>query len=96
MRELGPARTKELVMTCDRFSAQDALRWGLVNHVYPDGRLIPEARALAAKLLAKDQIALAATKSATNALARQMVPLDATQADREMLLLADLLSRRKK
>jgi hypothetical protein len=57
---------------------------------------MPEARALAEKLLAKDQIALAATKSATNALARQMVPLDASQADREMLLLADLLARRKK
>ena len=31
MRELGPARTKELVMTCDRFSADDALRWGFLN-----------------------------------------------------------------
>jgi enoyl-CoA hydratase/carnithine racemase len=95
MRELGPARTKELVMTCDRFSAQDALRWGFVNHVYPDAKLLPEARALARKLLAKDPMSLALTKSATNALARQMVPSEATQADREMLLIADLLSRRR-
>jgi len=95
MRELGPARTKELVMTCDRFSAQDALRWGFVNHVYPDAKLLPEARALAGKLLAKDPMSLALTKSATNALARQMVPPEATQADREMLLIADLLSRRR-
>ncbi len=96
MRELGPARTKELVMTCDRFSAQDALRWGFVNHVYPDAELLPEARVLAKKLLAKDAMALALTKSATNALARQMVPPEATQADREMLLIADLLSRRRR
>lgn len=82
-------------MTCDRFSAQDAERWGFVNHVYPDARLMPEARALAKKLLAKDAMSLALTKTATAALARQMVPAEATQADREMLLLADLARRQR-
>ena len=38
MRELGPARTKELVMTCDRFSSREALQYGFVNHVVPDVR----------------------------------------------------------
>ena len=94
MRELGPARTKELVMTCDRFTSRDAERWGFVNHVYADGDLLHEARALAKKLLSKESMALALTKTATNALARQMVPPEATQADREMLFLADFLSRR--
>lgn len=88
MRELGPARTKELVMTCDRFSAADALRWGFVNHVYPDGTVLDEARKLAAKLLAKDPLTLAMTKSATAALARQMVPEEATWSDAELMLLA--------
>ena len=82
-------------MTCDRFSAQDALRWGFVNHIYPDAKLLPEARALAKKLLAKDPMSLALTKSAANALARQLVPPEATQADREMLLITDLLARRR-
>lgn len=95
MRDLGPARTKELVMTCDRFSSDDALRWGFINRVYPGERLMPEARALAAKLLAKDAIALALTKTTTNALARQMVPSEATQTDVELLLLSDLLARRR-
>jgi enoyl-CoA hydratase/carnithine racemase len=95
MRELGPARTKELVMTCDRFSAEDALRWGFVNHVYPDAQVVNEARALAQKLLAKDPTSLAIVKSTTNAAAAQMVPLEATQSDREMLLLADALARRR-
>jgi enoyl-CoA hydratase/carnithine racemase len=95
MRELGPARTKELVMTCDRFSAQDAERWGLVNHVYPDAKLMPEARALAKKLLGKDSMSLAIVKSTASALARQMVSAEATQSDRDMLLLADLLARRR-
>lgn len=95
MRELGPARTKELVMTCERFTSQQALAWGFVNHVYPDKELLPRARALAKTLLAKDPMALALTKSATAALARQMVPAEATQSDREMLYLADLLARRR-
>jgi enoyl-CoA hydratase/carnithine racemase len=95
MRELGPARTKELVMTCDRFSAEDAERWGFVNHVYTDAQLMPEARSLAEKLLAKDAMSLAIVKTTANAAARQTVPLEATQSDREMLLLADLLARRR-
>lgn len=91
MRELGPARTRELVMTCDRFTAADALRWGFVNHVYPDGDLMPRARELAAKLLAKDPLALALTKSATAALAEAMVPTNITYTDRELLMLASTL-----
>jgi enoyl-CoA hydratase/carnithine racemase len=89
MRELGPARTKELVMTCDRFSAQDAERWGFVNHVYPDHRLLDKARALAQKLLAKDELALATTKAGISALANLMVPAEATYSDPELLLLAE-------
>lgn len=96
MRELGPARTKELVMTCDRFSAPDAERWGFVNHVYPDDELMPQTRALAKKLLAKDPMSLAIVKTTASAVARQMIPLEATQSDREMLLLADRLARSRR
>jgi enoyl-CoA hydratase/carnithine racemase len=95
MREIGPARTRELVMTCERFSGQQAEAWGFVNRVVPDAKLMLEARSLTKTLLAKDPLVLAATKSATAALARQMVPAEPTQADREMLLLADLLARRR-
>lgn len=91
MRELGPARTKELVMACDRFSADDALRWGFVNHVVPDGQSVAKARELAAKLLAKDPMSLALTKSTTNALANLMVPVEATHSDRDYLVLSRLL-----
>lgn len=82
-------------MTCDRFSAQDAERWGFVNHVFPDAKLLSEARALAKKLLAKDAMSLAIVKTTASAIARQMAPSEATQSDREMLLLADLLARRR-
>jgi enoyl-CoA hydratase/carnithine racemase len=88
MREIGPARTKELVMVCERFSAEDALRWGFLNHVVPDEDLMPRARALARRLLSMDPLALAVTKSTTTALARVMVPGEVTHADRDYLLLA--------
>lgn len=94
MRELGPARTRELVMTCDRFTANDAHRWGFVNHVYPDADLVPRARELAAKLLAKDPLSLALTKSATAALAEAMVPTHVTYTDRELLMLSNALRDR--
>jgi len=94
MRELGPARTKELVMTCDRFTADDALRWGFLNHVHDDAELMPAALALAEKLLAKNEMLLAMTKSATNALAQSMVPEQVTYADREQMLLGYRLRRR--
>ncbi|MDP9238158.1 MAG: enoyl-CoA hydratase/isomerase family protein [Chloroflexota bacterium] len=95
MRELGPARTKELVMLCDRFSSAEALRWGFVNRVYPDDQVVLEARKMAARLLAKDPMALAMTKSATNAMAQLMVPGQASHAEREQMLLAYLLRGRR-
>jgi enoyl-CoA hydratase/carnithine racemase len=93
VREIGPARTKELVMACDRFSAAEALQWGFLNRVHPDADLLPKARELAAKLLAKDEIALAQTKTTVNALANLMVPAEATHADPDYLVLARLLRR---
>jgi enoyl-CoA hydratase/carnithine racemase len=88
VRELGPARTKELVLSCDRFSAAEAERWGFVNRLVPGGEVVSYARAFAQRLLAKDSISVAATKSAVSALAQLMVPGQATYSDRELLLLA--------
>jgi len=33
--EIGRAKAKELIMTCERISAREALRIGLVNQVAP-------------------------------------------------------------
>jgi len=96
MRELGPARTKELVMTCDRFSSEDALRWGFLNHRVPDAELLSRARDLARKLLEKDPVSLALTKSTCNALAESMVPANVTHSDRDYLVLSRLLADERK
>jgi enoyl-CoA hydratase/carnithine racemase len=88
MRELGPARTKELVMACERFTAAQALEWGFLNRVVPDGEVVAEARALAARLLSMDPLTLAMTKSACAALENAMVPKEVTWSDAELMLLA--------
>lgn len=88
MRELGPARTKELVMACERFTSAQALQWGFLNHVVPDDQVLLEARRLAERLLSMDPLALAMTKSACAALENLMVPKEVTWSDAELMLLA--------
>ena len=86
MRELGPARTKELVMACDRFSAHQAYEWGFVNHVYADDELGAQTRHLAARLLSMDTLSLSLTKAACAAAANTMVTVDTNWADPELML----------
>lgn len=88
MRELGPARTKELAMACERFTAEQAERWGFVNHVHADDELAGAVRTMAARLLSMDPLALASTKAACAALANAMVPKEVTWSDAELMLLA--------
>ncbi len=86
MRELGPARTRELVMLCDRFGSADAERWGFVNRVYPDDELAAGARAMAAKLLSMDALSLSLTKAACRALENMMVPKEVSYSDPALML----------
>lgn len=95
IRELGPARTKELVMACERFTSAQAERWGFVNHVVPDGEVVKRARDLAKRLLSMDPMAIALTKSTCNALANLMVPAEATHMDRDYLMLARTLRQER-
>jgi enoyl-CoA hydratase/carnithine racemase len=70
VRELGPALTRELVMTCRRFTADEAKAWGFVNRVVPAGEVRQEADELAATLAAKSTLTLTVTKEAVAAAAR--------------------------
>lgn len=88
MRELGPARTREVVMACERFSAADAKEWGFLNRVVPDDEVMPESRRLAERLLSMDPLSLSMTKKACDALANAMVPKEVTWSDPELMLLA--------
>ncbi|MFT3821231.1 MAG: enoyl-CoA hydratase [Rubrivivax sp.] len=61
-QRVGPHRAKELAFTGRFFSAQEALAWGLVNHVVPADALQAEAQALARQMLANDHAGLRAYK----------------------------------
>jgi 2-(1,2-epoxy-1,2-dihydrophenyl)acetyl-CoA isomerase len=49
-RAIGPARTRELLLTNRRLSANEALAWGLINAVAPDAELLDRAVAFASSL----------------------------------------------
>jgi 2-(1,2-epoxy-1,2-dihydrophenyl)acetyl-CoA isomerase len=46
-RLIGLRRTQELMLTNRRLSAAEALEWGMVNRVVPDGELLDQAMELA-------------------------------------------------
>ena len=75
-KSIGLARAKELAMTGQNISADEAFRIGLVNHVYPREELIPRAMELAGVLASKPQGALFATKRLT----RELIDLDTNTA----------------
>lgn len=65
-RLVGPGRAKELIFTARRIAAAEALDWGLVNRVVPDGQALAEARRLAASIVANAPVALAQAKFAVD------------------------------
>lgn len=86
VREIGPALTKELVMTCRPFDPAEALAAGLLNRVVPAGDLDRSVDELAALLASKPKLALLATKRHTNAVTEGMVGTMRSWSDADGLL----------
>jgi enoyl-CoA hydratase/carnithine racemase len=72
VREIGPAMTKELVMTCRPFGADEARSIGFVNRVVDDDELDAAVDELVAELLTKSTLTLRATKQGVNAVLDEM------------------------
>ena len=70
-RELGPALTKELVLSCRPFGAEEAAAWRFVNRVVPAERLAHEVDQLAASLATKPMLSIEVTKRHVNAVAEE-------------------------
>jgi enoyl-CoA hydratase len=66
---VGAARAKEIILTCDRYSAEELFSWGMLNRLVPPEQLMDAARDLAKRLLAKSPIAVAGSKLTVNAIA---------------------------
>ena len=65
---IGMAKAKELIMTCDEVTAEEALSLGLVNQVVATDQLQSAALAFAQKILNKPPMALRRTKEFFKAL----------------------------
>lgn len=72
VREIGPAATKELVLTCRPFGAQEAKTLGFINTIVPTGTVMTAAQELAEQLAAKPAYSLRMTKQQVNAVSEEM------------------------
>lgn len=88
IREIGAPATRDLVMTCRLFDADEALRLGLVQRVVDDDALDDAVDDLAATLADKPALALASTKRAIDAVTATMVTRAATWSDADVLAAA--------
>lgn len=88
VREIGPALTKELVMTCRPFGPAEAKAAGFLNRVVPESALDAEVEDLVAQLLTKSALTLTATKRHTNAVTEGMVATARCWSDADSLVTA--------
>jgi enoyl-CoA hydratase/carnithine racemase len=74
VRMVGPARAKEIIMECRRYTAAEAQALGLLTRVVPRAELDRTVRAHAEMLLAKPFRPLTEMKARINAIARTGIP----------------------
>lgn len=79
-KSIGLARAKELAMTGQNISADEAFRIGLVNHVYPREELMTRAMEMARVFASKPRNALLETKRLT----RDLIDRDTNSALEEI------------
>jgi enoyl-CoA hydratase len=77
-RRVGVAKAKELCMTGDMIDAQEALRIGLADAVFPAAELMDKVRALAGRITANGPLATAECKRLIHQ--GQSMPLEAAIA----------------
>lgn len=65
--EIGSRRAKEKLFTAERWSAEDALEWGMVNRVVPRASLDEETLGLARLIASKPSVGVKFTKEVVNA-----------------------------
>jgi enoyl-CoA hydratase/carnithine racemase len=74
VRMVGPARAKEIIMSCRRYSTTEAQSLGLVNQVVPAAALEAAVADYATLMARKPFRALAEVKARINAIARTGIP----------------------
>lgn len=64
---VGKKRAKEMWYRNPKLTADEALNWGLINHVVPDDQLEEATRTMALEIADRGALALASVKAAFNA-----------------------------
>jgi enoyl-CoA hydratase/carnithine racemase len=88
VREIGPALTKELVMTCREFSAAEAAAAGFLNRVVAEAELDHAVEELVTRLVRMPRLGIQATKTHTNAVTEAMVGTGRSWGDHFSLVAA--------
>ena len=88
VREIGPALTKELVMTCRPFDAEEASEIGFINRVINIDEIDSAINDLVSAIAGKSRIATLSTKAHVNAVTSQMVGTMRSWSDADSLEVA--------
>ncbi len=88
VRELGPALTKELVLTCRPFTAAEAHAARFLNRVVDDDKLEAEVDALAGALASKARLLLTQTKQLVDAAVEDAYSTGQSFRDAEAMMVA--------
>lgn len=86
VREIGPALTRELVITCRPFDAGEAKDCGFLNRVVSEEQLDAEVESLAEQVASKPAYPVAATKAHVAAVTAQMVGTQRAWSDADGLI----------
>ncbi len=86
VREIGPALTKELVMTCREFDADEAKAAGFLNRVVEQQNLDEVTTELAQQIAAKPAMPIESTKRHVNSVTSQMVGINNSWSDADGLV----------
>jgi len=85
--QIGPARTKQYVVLGEKVFAGQALDWGLIEEIAPDGETLNAAQNFAARIEALPPLAVRMSKQAVNAAANALNH-STTFMDRDQYMLA--------
>ena len=88
VREIGPALTKELVLTCRPFDAAEAKSIGFINRVVAPEDLDTTVSELAENLASKTLYSLHSTKQQVNAVMEEIAGTGRSAGDADMLVYA--------
>ena len=88
VREIGPALTKELVLTCRPFDAAEAKAIGFINQVVAPENLNTTVNELAENLASKTLYSLHSTKQQVNVVMEEIAGTGRSAGDADMLVYA--------